>query len=65
MVLHDRVAQREIGMHPIEIVAADPPALDVAGVLEVPEDAVGVPFGDFRGGRDVPNPRVGTLRERK
>ena len=48
-------------MDPIQIATSAATALDVAGVLKVAQDAVGVALGDTGGGRDVRDSQIRVL----
>ncbi len=48
-------------MDSVEVAAPLATALDVAGVLEIAEDAVGITLSDSRSGRNLPNPHLGGL----
>ncbi len=48
-------------MDPVEVAAPLAAPLDVAGVLEIAEDAVGITLGDPHSACDLPNAHVGAL----
>ena len=57
----DRVTERQFGMDAVEVAPSLAASLDVAGVLQVAQDAVGVAFRDSYSRREFPHAHVGTL----
>jgi hypothetical protein len=63
MSFHDWVTERKIRVHAVDIAAALAPSLDISGVFEVSQHAVGVTLRDRCGRRDLPHAHITPLRD--
>ena len=61
MLFHDRVAESELRMDAVQVATALAAPLDVAGVLQVAQDAIRIPLADVCCSRNLPDANVRSL----